>query len=85
MHLSKFEYLRFEHLDPDPRAQLNGPIWIWICNPEYYDMERLIAIIICNTVFFVQLNDYLVTGTRQQYWEELFVKHIMEVRTDSTG
>jgi len=36
-------------------------------------------------VFFVQLNDYLVTGTRQQYWEELFVKHIMEVRTNSTG
>jgi hypothetical protein len=25
------------------------------------------------------MNDYLVTGTRQQYWEELFVKHIMEV------
>ncbi len=63
-------------------AQLNGSIWIRICNPEawiqYYDMyQRLI----CNKVFFVQLNDYLVTGTRQQYWEELFVKHIMEVRT----
>ena len=25
------------------------------------------------------MNDYLVTGTRQQYWEEIFVKNVMEV------
>jgi len=26
----------------------------------------------------VKMNDYLVAGTRQQYWEEIFVKHVME-------
>jgi len=26
----------------------------------------------------VKMNDYLVTGTRQQYWEEIFVKNVME-------
>ena len=25
------------------------------------------------------MNDYLVSGTRQQYWEEYFVKHVMAV------
>lgn len=25
----------------------------------------------------VKMNDYLVSGTRQQYWEEFFVKHVM--------
>lgn len=25
----------------------------------------------------VKMNDYLVSGTRQQYWEEYFVKHVM--------
>ena len=25
------------------------------------------------------MNDYLVSGTRQQYWEEFFVKHVMSV------
>lgn len=25
----------------------------------------------------IKMNDYLVSGTRQQYWEEYFVKHVM--------
>merc|ERR1711953_492659 len=25
----------------------------------------------------IKMNDYLVSGTRQQYWEEFFVKHVM--------
>ena len=25
------------------------------------------------------MNDYLISGTRQQYWEEYFVKHVMSV------
>ena len=28
----------------------------------------------------IKMNDYLVSGTRQQYWEEFFVKHVMSVR-----
>ena len=28
----------------------------------------------------IKMNDYLVSGTRQQYWEEYFVKHVMSVR-----
>jgi hypothetical protein len=27
----------------------------------------------------IKMNDYLVSGTRQQYWEEYFVKHVMSV------
>ena len=27
----------------------------------------------------IKMNDYLVSGTRQQYWEEYFVKHVMAV------
>ena len=27
----------------------------------------------------IKMNDYLVSGTRQQYWEEFFVKHVMSV------
>ena len=27
----------------------------------------------------MKMNDYLVSGTRQQYWEEFFVKHVMSV------
>ena len=30
----------------------------------------------------VKMNAYLVTGTRQQFWEEYFVKVIMQVRTE---
>ena len=26
----------------------------------------------------IKMNEYLVTGTRQQYWEEHFVKNVME-------
>lgn len=27
----------------------------------------------------IKMNDYLISGTRQQYWEEYFVKHVMSV------
>ena len=30
----------------------------------------------------IKMNDYLVSGTRQQYWEEYFVKNVMAVSTE---
>ena len=45
---------------------------------------KIIQLIICNYVQvaswgIIKMNDYLVSGTRQQYWEEFFVKHVMSV------
>ena len=28
----------------------------------------------------IKMNDYLATGTRQQFWEEYYVKVVMQVR-----
>ena len=32
----------------------------------------------------IKMNDYLVSGTRQQYWEEYFVKNVMAVSSNHT-
>jgi hypothetical protein len=29
----------------------------------------------------IKMNDYLSTGTRQQFWEEYYVKVVMQVST----
>ena len=33
----------------------------------------------------IKMNDYLVSGTRQQYWEEYFVKNVMAVSREPVG
>ena len=33
----------------------------------------------------IKMNDYLVSGTRQQYWEEYFVKNVMGVSIFNDG
>ena len=63
---------------------LNAP-FVSSLTPEQVE---IIQLVICGNVHFAQvaswgiikMNDYLVSGTRQQYWEEFFVKHVMSVR-----
>ena len=66
------------HMEP-----LNAP-FVSSLTPEQVHHVKIVQLIIRDYVQvaswgIIKMNDYLVSGTRQQYWEEFFVKHVMSV------
>ena len=66
------------HMEP-----LNAP-FVSSLTPEQVHQVKVVQLIIRDYVQvaswgIIKMNDYLVSGTRQQYWEEFFVKHVMSV------
>ena len=62
---------------------LNAP-FVSSLTPEQVRHIKVVQLIIRDYVQvaswgIIKMNDYLVSGTRQQYWEEFFVKHVMSV------